>query len=83
MARRRWTTRSTGRCGARDTRAWRSWRSAASGRSSTSCCTATNRELPFELPGYESLLCWSRGAQADPGVTWLREQVADIVGTVS
>jgi DNA-binding transcriptional LysR family regulator len=41
------------------------------------------RELPFELPRYESLLCWSRGAQADPGVTWLREQVADIVGAVS
>ncbi|KQT12477.1 hypothetical protein ASG30_04085 [Ramlibacter sp. Leaf400] len=38
------------------------------------------RALPFELPRYQSLLCWSRGAAADPGVAWLREQVVDIVG---
>lgn len=38
------------------------------------------RALPFRLPRYQSLLCWSRGAAADPGVAWLREQVADIVG---
>ncbi|TFZ06938.1 LysR family transcriptional regulator [Ramlibacter henchirensis] len=38
------------------------------------------REVPFELPRYQSLLCWSPGAASDTGVTWLREQVADIVG---
>jgi DNA-binding transcriptional LysR family regulator len=38
------------------------------------------RDLPFALPRYQSLLCWSIGAAADPGVAWLREQVADIVG---
>jgi hypothetical protein len=37
-------------------------------------------EAPFELPRYQSLLCWSLGATSDAGVTWLREQVAGIVG---
>jgi DNA-binding transcriptional LysR family regulator len=37
--------------------------------------------LPFELPGYSSLLCWSQRSEADPGATWLREQVLEILGT--
>lgn len=35
--------------------------------------------LPFELPGYSSLLCWSPRGEADPGATWLREQVLQIL----
>lgn len=35
--------------------------------------------LPFALPPYQSLLCWSARHAADPGVAWLRERVGAIV----
>jgi DNA-binding transcriptional LysR family regulator len=35
--------------------------------------------LPFALPGYSSLLCWSPRAEHDAGVQWLRAQVLDIL----
>src|SRR5262249_15700372 len=34
--------------------------------------------LPFELPGYQSLVCWAQRAQADAGIAWLKEQVVRI-----
>jgi len=34
--------------------------------------------LPFELPGYQSLVCWAPRAQGDAGIAWLREQVLRI-----
>ena len=36
--------------------------------------------LPFELPGYHSLLCWDARTDSDAGVAWLKEQVVRIVG---
>ncbi|HYF41203.1 MAG TPA: LysR family transcriptional regulator [Ramlibacter sp.] len=35
--------------------------------------------LPFELPGYQALLCWAERSNADPGIQWLRQQMAAIV----
>jgi DNA-binding transcriptional LysR family regulator len=34
--------------------------------------------LPFELPAYQSLLCWDARAEGDGGIRWLREQVLQI-----
>lgn len=31
--------------------------------------------LPFELPGYQSLLCWDPRSDADGGVQWLKQQI--------
>lgn len=36
------------------------------------------QEVPFELPGYQSLVCWDARAAGDRGIQWLREQVAAI-----
>jgi DNA-binding transcriptional LysR family regulator len=36
------------------------------------------RPLPFELPAYQSLVCWSARAQGDAGIAWLKEQVVGI-----
>lgn len=36
------------------------------------------RALPFELPAYQSLLCWDARAAADGGIRWLKQQVAEI-----
>jgi len=36
------------------------------------------QSVPFELPGYQSLVCWAPRAQGDAGVAWLREQVLRI-----
>lgn len=35
--------------------------------------------LPFELPGYESLLCWSARSETDPGIAWLRARIVEIM----
>lgn len=34
--------------------------------------------LPFELPGYQSLLCWDARTAGDGGIQWLKEQVRRI-----
>lgn len=34
--------------------------------------------LPFELPGYQSLLCWDPRSDGDGGVQWLKRQVVEI-----
>ena len=34
--------------------------------------------LPFELPAYQSLLCWDPRSDADGGVQWLKRQIARI-----
>lgn len=31
--------------------------------------------LPFELPAYQSLVCWAPRAQADAGIQWLKDHV--------
>ena len=31
--------------------------------------------LPFELPKYQSMLCWDARAASDPGIAWLRAQI--------
>jgi hypothetical protein len=36
------------------------------------------RELPFALPGYQSLLCWDARSTGDRGIQWLRAQVAAV-----
>lgn len=36
-------------------------------------------EPPFELPHYQSLLCWHAQAHADPGNRWLRGQILQVV----
>jgi len=41
------------------------------------------RELPFELPGYQSLLCWDARASADRGIQWLRAELARIAAAGS
>jgi DNA-binding transcriptional LysR family regulator len=38
--------------------------------------------VPFELPPYESLLCWSERYEADAGVRWLRERIVQIIGAM-
>lgn len=35
--------------------------------------------LPFELPGYQSLLCWAERFAGDSGIQWLRSRIAAIV----
>jgi DNA-binding transcriptional LysR family regulator len=37
------------------------------------------QELPFELPRYQLLMCWSPGAEGDPGGVWLRRHIAEII----
>lgn len=39
-------------------------------------------ELPFELPGYQMLLCWDARAGADVGVQWLKAELLAIFPTV-
>jgi DNA-binding transcriptional LysR family regulator len=34
--------------------------------------------LPFELPGYSSLLCWDARAGSDAGIRWLRGEILRI-----
>lgn len=36
--------------------------------------------LPFELPGYQSLLCWDARSDGDGGIQWMKQQIATIVG---
>lgn len=36
--------------------------------------------LPFELPGYHALLCWSARAENDPGMRWLKDQILRVAG---
>ncbi|MGE0498195.1 MAG: LysR family transcriptional regulator [Ramlibacter sp.] len=38
------------------------------------------RPLPFELPRYQSLLCWDARAEADAGIQWLKAQIRAIAG---
>jgi DNA-binding transcriptional LysR family regulator len=35
--------------------------------------------LPFELPGYQSLLCWDARSDGDAGVQWLKSRIEAIV----
>lgn len=35
--------------------------------------------LPFELPGYQLLMCWDARAAGDAGVRWLKEEVVSIL----
>ena len=35
--------------------------------------------LPFELPGYQSLLCWNARSDGDAGVQWLKARIEAIV----
>lgn len=37
-------------------------------------------ELPFELPTYRSMLCWSPAAEGDPAIGWLRDEVRRAYG---
>ena len=37
-------------------------------------------ELPFPLPGYQMLQCWSAQRGADAGIEWLRAQVRSVLG---
>jgi hypothetical protein len=39
--------------------------------------------LPFELPGYDSLLCWAERFEADAGIRWLRERIAQVMAAVA
>jgi DNA-binding transcriptional LysR family regulator len=34
--------------------------------------------LPFELPGYQSLVCWDPRSEADGGIAWLRQEIVRI-----
>lgn len=36
--------------------------------------------LPFDLPGYTSLLCWDARSDADPAVQWLKAEILRIFG---
>lgn len=38
------------------------------------------RPLPFELPPYQSLLCWDARSDADAGVQWLKDEICQIMG---
>ncbi len=38
------------------------------------------RPLPFELPPYQSLLCWDTRSDSDPGVQWLKAEITRIMG---
>lgn len=35
--------------------------------------------LPFELPGYRSLLCWDAHSEDDAGVQWLKDEITRIM----
>ncbi len=35
--------------------------------------------LPFELPPYQSLLCWDAKAQGDAGIQWLKAEILKIM----
>lgn len=35
--------------------------------------------LPFELPGYQSLLCWDARSDGDGGIQWLKQQIVKTV----
>jgi len=35
--------------------------------------------VPFALPGYQSLLCWSARSETDPGIAWLRARIVEIM----
>jgi DNA-binding transcriptional LysR family regulator len=35
--------------------------------------------LPFELPGYQSLLCWDPRSDGDAGVQWLKARIEEII----
>ncbi len=35
--------------------------------------------LPFELPGYSSLLCWDARSDADAGIQWLKGEILRIL----
>ncbi|MDO9112442.1 MAG: LysR family transcriptional regulator [Polaromonas sp.] len=35
--------------------------------------------MPFELPAYQMLLCWDIRANGDPGVQWLKREVAQVL----
>ncbi|TWO69421.1 LysR family transcriptional regulator [Caenimonas sedimenti] len=37
--------------------------------------------LPFELPGYSSLLCWDARSDADAGVQWLKGEILRTLAT--
>lgn len=37
------------------------------------------RPLPFELPNYHALVCWVDRASGDSGITWLRDQVLNVL----
>lgn len=37
------------------------------------------RPLPFELPPYQSLLCWDPRAEGDAGIQWLKQQIQEIM----
>lgn len=39
------------------------------------------QELPFEMPGYESFLCWHKRSNQDAGVQWLKEQLLRVERT--
>jgi hypothetical protein len=34
--------------------------------------------LPFELPGYQSLVCWHPRSEPDGGIAWLRQEIVRI-----
>ena len=36
--------------------------------------------LPFELPGYKSLLCWDARAGGNAGISWLKQQILLALG---
>lgn len=38
------------------------------------------RPLPFELPPYQSLLCWDARSDNDAGVQWLKDEIVRIMG---
>lgn len=40
------------------------------------------RPLPFEFPNYHALVCWVDRACGDSGITWLRDQVLNVLKNV-
>ena len=36
--------------------------------------------VPFELPGYSSLLCWDTRSDSDGGVQWLKGEIVRVLG---
>lgn len=38
--------------------------------------------MPFEVPSYQSLLCWDARSAGDAGLQWLRAQILQIYGCV-